>query len=67
MLATVIPAPRYLTVEEVAAELGVSYSHAYQLIRTGRLPHADFGTGNKQLIRVHRDHLDTYIQESETR
>ncbi len=57
--------PRYLTVEEVAAELRVSNSHAYNLVYRGRLPHADFGTVNKKLIRVRRDHLDAYIEGSE--
>ncbi len=60
-------ASQWLTIKEVAAELHVSYYHVYELVRTGRLPHADFGTGNKQLIRVHRADLDAYIRRSETR
>ncbi len=56
---------QYLTVAEVAAELAVSYSHVYELVYAGRLPHADFGTGNKKFIRIRRDHLDAYLDRAE--
>ncbi len=59
--------PRYLTVTEAAAELRISEGRIYDLIYSGQLRHANFGSGRRKLIRVRRADLDAYIEESETR
>ncbi len=59
------PAARYLTVAEAAAELGISKAHVYELVYSGQLRHADFGTRSRRMIRICRGHLDGYIADSE--
>jgi excisionase family DNA binding protein len=48
-----------LTVEEAAAQLGVSRSLAYELVRSGDLPHIRVGN----LVRVPRLALERWIEE----
>ncbi len=53
------PAPRFLTLDDVAAELAISRSQTYALFRGGDLPALKIG-GRGQW-RVERTDLETYI------
>ena len=53
------PAPRFLTLDDVAAELSISRSQTYALVRAGDLPALKIG-GRGQW-RVERTDLETYI------
>lgn len=53
------PAPRFLTLDDVAAELAISRSQTYALVRGGDLPALKIG-GRGQW-RVERTDLETYI------
>ena len=62
------PEPAWLTIPDAAAELNISPRVVYEHVYSGRLPHADLGTGSKKLIRVSRADLETFItQRQETR
>ena len=50
----------YLSLEEVADFLGVTYQLIYRLVRTGELPAARLG----KLYRVSRKDLDAYLERS---
>lgn len=51
----------YLSLEEVADFLGVTYQFIYRLVRTGKLPAARLGT---KLYRVSRKDLENYLEQS---
>ncbi len=53
--------PKHLKVREVADELGICLSAAYDLIRTRKITSRSFGTG-RGAIRVSREDLDRFIQ-----
>lgn len=48
---------KYLSLEEVADQLGVTYQLIYKLVRTGELPAIRLG----KLYRVSQDDLDEYL------
>lgn len=50
--------PMFLTVEETAALLRLKRSHAYEMVRSGRIPSVRMG----RLIRVPRDVLLEMLQ-----
>jgi len=49
--------PEFLTVDDVAAELGLSSKQVRRLIKSGALAHHRFG----RLLRISRADLDCYI------
>ncbi len=51
-------ATRFLTLEQVAEELGVGYAGAYRLVRTGELP--GIKLGGRGVWRVERAVLDEW-------
>jgi excisionase family DNA binding protein len=55
-----VPAPRFLTLADVADELSISAAQAYALVRTGDLPAVKIG-GRGQW-RVEASQLEHYIQ-----
>lgn len=55
-----MPEPRFLLLSDVAAELNVSDSQVYHLVRSGELPAIKIG-GRGQW-RVERARLEEYIQ-----
>ena len=55
-----MPAPRFLTLSDVADELSISAAQAYALVRTGDLPAVKIG-GRGQW-RVEASQLETYIR-----
>ena len=50
----------HLSLDEVAAELGVTYQLIYRLVRSGELPAARLG----KLYRVSRTDLNAYLEQS---
>lgn len=52
-----------LTIRACAAELGVSPSTVYQLVRAGRLAHARIGVG-RGVIRISPADLAAYLETS---
>jgi excisionase family DNA binding protein len=54
------PEKEYLSVEEVADTLGVTYQLIYKLVRSGELPAARLG----KLYRVSKKDLDAYLEKS---
>ncbi len=50
----------FLSLEEVAEEMGVTYQLIYRLVRSGELPAARIG----KLYRVSRSDLGEYLQQS---
>lgn len=50
----------YLSLEEVADELGVTYQLIYRLVRSGEMPAARLG----KLYRVSRTDLNAYLARS---
>ena len=50
----------YLSLEEVADFLGVTYQLIYRLVRSGEMPAARLG----KLYRVSRSDLETYLEKS---
>lgn len=50
----------YMSLEEVADKLGVTYQLIYRLVRSGELPAARLG----KLYRVSREDLDAYLARS---
>ena len=62
------PAPRLLTVMQVAAALGVGKDTVYGLIKNEGLPAVSVGlAGTRQKLRVSVTSLDTWIREREQR
>lgn len=55
---------RFLTLGQVAVELGVSRSQAYALVRRGDVP--AIKVGGRGQWRVERTELETYIQNAYT-
>jgi len=51
---------KYMSLEEVADFLGVTYQLIYRLVRSGELPAVRLG----KLYRVSRDDLDGYLERS---
>ncbi|MEV0896320.1 helix-turn-helix domain-containing protein [Actinoplanes sp. NPDC049802] len=56
-----MPEPRFLLLSDVAAELNVSDSQVYHMVRSGELPAIKIG-GRGQW-RVERSKLEKYIEE----
>lgn len=56
-----MPEPRFLLLSDVAAELNVSDSQVYHMVRSGELPAIKIG-GRGQW-RVERATLERYIEE----
>lgn len=53
-----------LTLDEVAADLRTSYEHARKLVKSGRLPYVDIGTGEERAcIRVRRGTFDSFKRQ----
>ena len=50
----------YMSLEEVADMLGVTYQLIYRLVRSGELPAVRLG----KLYRVSREDLDSYLERS---
>ncbi len=50
----------YMSLEEVADMLGVTYQLIYRLVRSGELPAVRLG----KLYRVSRSDLDSYLEKS---
>jgi excisionase family DNA binding protein len=66
-MATLTGSP-LLTVPDVAAALRVDRGTVYRLIRSGRLPHVRFGTGDdaqRQIVRVRAADLERFIADRE--
>ncbi len=57
-----MPAENYMSLEEVAEFLGVTYQLIYRLVRSGELPAARLG----KLYRVSRADLERYLESSKT-
>jgi excisionase family DNA binding protein len=49
------------SVAQVAAVLGASVRHAYNLVAEGALPVVDIGRGGRPKLRIRDDHLQAYI------
>lgn len=58
-------APRYLTLDDVAAYLSTSVPQVYALVRSGELPAIKLG--GRGVWRVDRSKLDAYLDDLETR
>lgn len=56
---------RYLSVREVAAELGVGPHSVYRFIYSGDLKAGNFGTGSQSVLRVSRAQLDEFCSRRE--
>jgi excisionase family DNA binding protein len=54
------PEKEYLSVEEVAETLGVTYQLIYRLVRSGELPAARLG----KLYRVSKRDLNAYLERT---
>jgi len=54
------PEKEYLSLEDVAETLGVTYQLIYRLVRSGELPAARLG----KLYRVSRRDLNVYLERS---
>ncbi len=54
------PAPRFLTLEDVATFLNVSVQQVYSLVRSGSLPAIKIG--GRGVWRVDRNQLDAYVE-----
>ena len=52
----------YMSLEEVAEMLGVTYQLIYRLVRSGELPAARLG----KLYRVSTDDLNSYLERSKS-
>ncbi len=66
-MATLTRSP-FLTVPDVAAELRVDRATVYRLIRSGRLPHVRFRTGDdakRQIVRIRAADLERFIADRE--
>lgn len=53
---------KYMSLEEVADFLGVTYQLIYRLVRSGELPAVRLG----KLYRVSREDLDAYLAKSKS-
>ena len=53
---------KYLSLEEVADQLGVNYQLVYRLVREGKLPAIRLG----RVYRIDPDDLDAYLHQSKT-
>ena len=58
-------APRYLTLDDVAAYLSTSVPQVYALVRSGELPAIKLG--GRGVWRVDRAKLDDYLDELEAK
>lgn len=56
------PVARFLTLDDVAAELAISRSQAYALVRNGTLP--AMKVGGRGQWRVERTRLEQWIEQS---
>jgi excisionase family DNA binding protein len=56
--------PRFLLLSDVAAELNVSDSQVYHMVRSGELP--AIKVGGRGQWRVERTRLEEYIQQKYT-
>lgn len=56
-----MPEPRFLLLSDVAAELNVSDSQVYHMVRSGELP--AIKVGGRGQWRVERAKLEKYIEE----
>lgn len=54
------PSPRFLTLDDVAAELALTRTMTYSLIRSGDLPAIQVGP--KKVWRIERAELEKYIE-----
>lgn len=53
---------KFLSVEEVAQLLGVTYQLIYRLVREGTIPASQIG----KVYRINRDDLDEYLARTKT-
>lgn len=58
-------APRYLTLQDVAAYLSTSVPQVYALVRSGELPAIKLG--GRGVWRVDRNKLDAFLEDLETK
>lgn len=58
-------APRYLTLDDVAAYLSTSVPQVYALVRSGELPAIKLG--GRGVWRVDRNKLDAFLDELEAK
>ena len=58
-------APRYLTLDDVAAYLSTSVPQVYALVRSGELPAIKLG--GRGVWRVDREKLDAFLDDLETK
>ena len=67
LVTTQTDSPLFVTVPQVARDLGVAPATVYRLIDRGQLPAVEFGTGERRgkLVRVRAADLDRFIAERE--
>ncbi len=53
-----------LKVSDAAQLLGVDQSTIYKWTDEGRIPHVDFGQGNKRCLRFKRKELDAFVERN---
>jgi prophage regulatory protein len=58
---TTMPAPRFLTIKNIADELAITETQVYTLVRTGELPAIQVGP--KKVWRIERAKLEDYIEQ----
>jgi excisionase family DNA binding protein len=64
---TETPAPRYLTVQQMAAETGFPTEAIRTAIRRGELPHMRLGKGRGKAYWVSRQAFEEWLREREQR
>jgi excisionase family DNA binding protein len=56
--------PRFLSVQDVVKDLGISASTVHKLIQSGQLVAANVGLGGKANWKIDRADYETYLEQA---